>query len=231
MQRNATELTFERVVYPQRLVESEGLHSMSWTLTLARSPGETGICAGSPRKEGGPSRKQTWEKAPRKWEMVRPLPHRSRESCWGALVTKRSTQAHVRPRQAWEAGDYFSRLSSAQQSSLKPDWRNVLQQSLPWIFFLEYLPLILSPLFAHLFQGLVNRHPDSPLSTSPSPRLTRISHVYFVFIIFHLLSCVNPTSNPHFYLGLFFMKLLLHMKGFPSLRVYNRTGTSFWILK
>ena len=52
MYRNATKLTFERVVYPQRLVKSEGLHSMSWTLTLARSPGGTGICAGSPRKEG-----------------------------------------------------------------------------------------------------------------------------------------------------------------------------------
>ena len=144
------------------------------------------------------------------------------------LVTKASTQAHVRPRQAWEAGDYFSRLSSAQQSSLKPEWRKVLQQILPWVFFLKYLPLV-SPL-ARLFQGLVNRFPDSPLSTSPTPMahpcLTRLFCVIFI-----PLPCVTLPSTPHFYLGLFFMKLLLHMKGFPSLLIYNRTGTSFWILK
>lgn len=192
MQRNATELTFERVVYPQRLVESEGLHSMSWTLTLARSPGETGICAGSPRKEGGPGRKQTWENAPPKWEMVRPLPHRSRESCWGALVTKRSTQAHVRPRQAWEAGDYFSRLSSAQQSSLKPDWRNVLQQSLPWIFFLEYLPLILSPLFAHLFQGACEQTPRFTSKHIPTP--TAHPHLARLFCVHYFPSTIMCKS-------------------------------------
>ena len=90
--------------------------------------------------------------------------------------------------------------------------------------------LFVSPL-AHLFQGLVNRHPDSPLSTSPTP--TAHPHLARLFCVHYFPSTITCKSyfKPHFYLGLFFMKLLLHMKGFPSLRVYNRTGTSFWILK
>lgn len=85
MQRNATKLTFERVVYPQRLVKSEGLHSMSWTLTLAQSPGETGIRAGSPRKEGALAGNKR-EKMPgvsERWSGLCPTEAKSlAEECW-----------------------------------------------------------------------------------------------------------------------------------------------------
>lgn len=160
---------------------------------------------------GGPGRETSVEKTPGVSEMVGLCPTEAKslaEECWSPRqAPKPMSDPDKLGKQA-----HFSRLSSAQQCSLKPEWRKSSSANSPLGLFL-WISALLSPPCT-LISGVRTDTQIHLLSTSPTPMAHPPSHK-FILCYFHSTTMCDSYFKPHFYLGLFFMKFLLHMKGFP----------------